>query len=428
MLESRLHVAILLPIIALLPFARAATFPDLVIPQTSSIQLKPGNADPADLDKIQSLGFKCVRRGFTWQAIEAKKGVYDFRKYDALMSELNSRGISVIGCLAFGNKLYGKVTTDDGRAGYAQFAAALAAHFKGQHIFWEIWNEPNIKTFWGSQSTGLHNSEQYADEYVALVKATVPAMKQANPDCLVFGGAVSGLWADSFKWQEFCFKKGILTSGIDAWSVHPYSSTCPEDVIDSYNAVRKLMVASGGSADFPIVNSERGYPLGKAEGYAGGDPTLSKQYQAWHFVRQQLIDMLSGIHLTNWYEWSGKEGFSLYQPGSPLPIYSACKTMLQQLDGYRIDKRLPTSRDRDFVLRMINDKTGRVKLVAWSAPPPKGTPDQAPSHAIEIPVNASGDLSAYDIDGAKGTIHVNAGAITLTITGAPQYVVISPGN
>ncbi|HEX4124319.1 MAG TPA: cellulase family glycosylhydrolase [Tepidisphaeraceae bacterium] len=390
--------------------------------------MKGNNSTPAELDKIAALGFKYVRRGFIWESIERNKGVYDFSNVDQFMKDCDARGLSVIGCMAFSNKLYGKVTTDAGREGYAKFAAALAAHFKGQNILWEIWNEPNVKTFWGAQSTGTHNSEQYAGEYVALVRATVPAMKAANAHCFVLGGAVSGLWSESFKWQQFCFKKGVLKTGIDAWSVHPYSSKSPEDVIESYQTVRKMMVASGGSVDFPIINSERGYPLGKAEGYAGGDIALSKQYQAWHFVRQQLVDMLSGVRLTSWYEWSGKEGFSLYQPGTPLPIYNACKVMMEQLDGYRIDKRLPTSRDRDFVLRMVNEKTGGIKLVAWSAPPPEGTPDAAPKHSIDIPVTAGGVLRDCDIYGQQTAVHANGGKISLDISGAPQYVTLVPGK
>ena len=180
--------------------------------------------------------------------------------------------------MAFSNKLYGKVTTEEGRQGYAAFAAALAAHYKGQDVLFEIWNEPNVRTFWGAQSPARHNSKEFAEGYVALVQATVPAMKKADPDCFVMAGSVSGLWSASCQWQEDCFQKGILKTGIDAWSVHPYSTKCPEDVVEGYQKVRDLMAASGAPRDFIILNSERGYPVGKAEGFAGGDAARSKEY------------------------------------------------------------------------------------------------------------------------------------------------------
>jgi len=44
-------------------------------------------------------------------------------------------------------------------------------------------NEPNTQSFWRK---GTSNSMQYADEYMALVNTTVPKMKAANPDCIVF--------------------------------------------------------------------------------------------------------------------------------------------------------------------------------------------------------------------------------------------------
>ncbi|HOF19016.1 MAG TPA: hypothetical protein PK082_08905, partial [Phycisphaerae bacterium] len=107
----------------------------------------------------------------------------------------------------------------------------------------------------------------------------------------------------------------------------------------------------------------------------------------------------------------------------PTPAYTACKFMIEQLDGYRLDKRIPLDSPRDFVLRFVH-KNGGQKLVAWTSPPPGESPDKAATHAVRIPVRATGALKAYKLYGEQDTVEARNGAITLMLTGAPQYVVV----
>ena len=416
----------------------SAAWPDTTIPGSFSVQLKGGpNSTPESLDMVKELGVKWIRHAFQWEGIEKTAGVYDFTDMDAFVKNCTDRGLSIIGCIAFGNKLYGPVALQPGRDAYAKYAAALAAHYKGQPIIWEIWNEPDTKTFWSHggmpDKNGKGNSEPFAEQYTALVAATAPAMKAADPNCTVLGGSVSGVWHDSFQWSDWCFQKGILKSGIDGWSIHPYSTKNPEDYIGSYDIVRDLMKKSGGPADFPFVNTERGYPVGKAEGFAGGDAALSKDYQAWHCVRQYLVDLLYGVKLTSWYEWSGNEGFSLVQNNVKTPAYNAAKFMIDTLSGYKLDQRIKVDSDRDFVLRFVNS-TGGVKIVAWTAPPAGETPEKGNSpdkivnHDISVPVTVAGPLDDFQIYGDKSSLTVNGGTVKVSLTGAPQYITVSAGK
>ena len=386
------------------------------------VQLKGGaRAGEENLDEIQKLGLRWVRRGFIWESVEKQKGVYDFEEYDKLVADCKQRGLNVIGCIAFSNKLYGHAKDPEGRAAYAAYAAALAEHFKNDPVVWEIWNEPNTKTFWGKHGK-VGNSEPYAQEYYNLVAATVPEMKKANPKAFIMAGSVSGLWTESIKWMGYVFADGVLKTGIDGWSVHPYAFKCPEEYIQVYGDMRKQMEAAGGPADLTLINSERGYPIGKAEGYAGGDPALSQEYQAWHIVRQYLVDMYLGVGATIWYEWDGSEGFQIYaKDGEPKPAYNAAKVLIEQLKGYKLDKRLPLESDRDFVFQFTN-AAGNVKLVAWMAQPAGTEPDKIVPHAVKIPVAASGQLATANIYGEKGTVEPKAGSIELTLKGAVQYV------
>lgn len=397
--------------------------PDGTIPSNVGVQLKADNENPENLDRIRDLGMKWVRRGFIWESVEKEKGVYDFSRYDKFVQNCEDRGLSIIGCIAFSNKIYGHVKDEPARSAYAKFAAALAERYKGRNIIWEVWNEPNTKTFWGKHgATG--NSDQYAEEYTNLVKATVPEMRKANPDCVILAGSVSNMWTESYKWMSLCFNKGMLDVDWNIWSVHPYGVKAPEDYIEAYAYTRKLMEDAGGKATRQWINSERGFPIGKAEGYAGGNPEMAYEYQAWHIVRQYMIDLLEGVPVTIWYEWSGKEGFSLYKEGEPTKAFNACKVMIKVLSGYKLEKRLPTENVRDFVL-LFKNQSGNEKLVIWSAPPPMESPDKIQTHTIQINVGKkSGKLNLVDIYGKESKIKISNGNFNATLTGAPQYITV----
>jgi hypothetical protein len=405
---------------------RAAALPDTAIPGSFGVQLKNHNANNENLAKISATGIKVVRRGFIWREIEKQEGVYDFSAYDLLIDECEKNNLQLLGCLALeNNKLYGLINTDRARQGYADFAAAAAKRYQNRNVIWEIWNEPNIASFWGKH--GKANTEQFAAEYTALVKTAIPAMRAVNPDAVILAGSVSGVWEGPYKWMKFCFDKGILKTGLSGWSIHPYSTKNPEDYIAHYTAIRQMMADAGADENLPILDTERGYPLGKAEGYAGGDPALSEQYQAWHLVRQYMIELLCGIKLTNWYEWGGlpgnKEGFALCTADKETPAYTACRFILAHLKGYRFDQRIELPSDRDFVLRLTN-ANGGIKLVAWTSPPANATADQAKEHEVQIPMEESGEFPLCQLYGERDNVTMEAGKITLTLKPAPQYITI----
>ena len=245
-------------------------------------------------------------------------------------------GIRTLFILDYRNPLYGDPeTTEEGREAYAKWAAASAGHFKGRDVVWEIWNEPNVG-FW--KGKGGLNSPEFADQYVALVKKTVPAMRAADPDCCILGGSVSCLWRDSFRWLDEAFKQGLLQTGINALSVHPYGFSRPELCIDprepgavkdGYAVLREMLAKAGAAMDFPVVNSEVGYPAEKK---------VTLEQQAMLFVRQYLVDQMCDVRMTIWYNWDERDAEAHKVP-QPRPGAAAGLQGLQEHDAG--DGRLP---------------------------------------------------------------------------------------
>lgn len=407
--------------------------PEPGFPQCVGVQLKPDTWNDATLNEVAKLGFKIVRRGIYWSAVEKEKGVYDFSKFDAQMKTCKDLGLTVIVCL-FGNNngLYEDpsnkaITTEAARQGYAAFAAAAAAHYADQPIVWEIWNEPNVQTFWRK---GQHNSPEFAKEYSDLVNLTVPAMLKANPEAFVVAGSVSNYWEPSYQWTESCFKNGVLKSGIKGWSVHPYGVKTPEEFKVGHDRTKALL-KQYGAPDLPIIDTERGFTAQKndditLEGWSGGDLSKVNDYQAWHIVRQYLVDQIEGIGFTSWYELKGNEGFSLYRDGKPAPALEAFQTMMKELDGYHFAQLVPAESARDRLAVFVN-KDGAQKLVAWTTPVPGGSPDETKEHDVIVklsprPGDSLDELLTVNLRGQETKAAIGLG---LHLTGAPQYVALA---
>jgi hypothetical protein len=400
--------------------------PESHIPYCCGVQLKTRNFTIDTLDQVYRLGFRIVRRGFYWKSVEREKGVYDFSDYDAQMQHARKLGLTVVGCLFGGNRLYedhgqgGAILSEAARQGFARFAAATAKHYQEQKVLWEIWNEPNVRTFW--RKDGKHNSDAFAHEYTALVQAVVPAMMQADPDCLVMAGSVSNYWEPSYAWTESCFAKGILTSGIRAWSVHPYGVKTPEEFGLGHARMRALLERYG-VPDLPLVDTERGFAVKeRAEGWSGGSKARAREFQGWHFVRQFFVDQMHGLRLTVWYEWDG-DAFGLMGDDGSRPALNACRVMFEQLNGYRFTRRLASDAPRDYAL-VFENEAGTRKLVAWTSPPAQGSPDEAETHEVAIDVLEPSFSQVVSHTGATDQVLLNVGSIRLVLSGAPQYVTV----
>ena len=410
------------------PFVKStaqAAIPDGTIPSGLGVQLKGHNDDPGNLAHIAEAGFTWVRRGFIWESIEKEKGSYDFSRADAFLNDCEANGLTVLACMAFNNKLYGHVKDEPARSAYAAWAAAMADHFRGRNIVFEIWNEPNTMTFWGKHGP-KGNSPEYAGEYTLLVKETTAAMKKVDKDCIILAGSVSNLWSESYNWITYCFRDGMMDLDWDIWSVHPYGLKAPEDYINAYSHVRHLMSeASDGRVEKRVwFNSERGFPLGKNEGYAGGDPALAEEYQAWHLIRQYLIDRLEGVPVTIWYEWSGNEGFSLWDGNKESKALQAFRILAREFNGYKITRRIENGNPRDFIL-LLEDSRGRRKIACWTAPPEMNTVDKTVPHPVTIRADGlRGKVNVLDLYGDLSVCKTRRGAMILTVTGSPQYIIL----
>jgi len=410
----------------------AASLPAQVISNprirfTTGIQLKNEDMSTAALNKAQDTGVKLVRKALYWDSIETSPGVFNWTQADGWVSSMETRGFTMLITLVWNNRDYEDIydraiVTEPGRQAFASFAATVAARYAGKDIIFEIWNEPNLRSFWHDNPQNVSNTDAMAEEYTELVKDTVPAMKAAAPNCRVVAGSISALWNDSFNWFERCIEVGILSSGIDGISVHPYGFRWPEQAyVSGYPVIRQLMNNNGG-ANLAIVTSEVGYP--ESWLIERGFTTANvKQAQAWQFVRQNLVDAMAGIQGTIWYELTDPSYGVLETNLTERPTFTAAQVLTSQLDGYHYVQRVTLPSALDYAA-IFENAAGQRKLVAWTTPDPTLPTNQrleAP-HSVSLPVGVPGAYAVVDTFGTVTNLTAAATNLTVTIGGGPVYV------
>jgi polysaccharide biosynthesis protein PslG len=308
----------------------------------------------AELSAMQAGGCAFVRTDLTWRNVESTQGIYDFSGFNDTYARFAARGIRLLYVLDYDNPLYGtNLASTTFRNGFANFAAAAAANFKGEGVDFEIWNEPN---------TGGYTAMQNAYTYVNLVKKAAPAIRAADPTAAILGPALSNVGSTAQTWLQSCCGYGLLNY-VDAVSVHTYADT-PEEVVPDYAAVKSLITQYHPSGSIPIVSSEVGWSL----------TNFTAQQQADYMARMYLVNFSQGIPLSCWYtfkdggyditnrEWN----FGIVTPDiQAKPAYNKLKLLTASLKGTTFSQKLSDGNSADWLLEFTLP-SGQKTLAAWT--------------------------------------------------------------
>jgi len=246
------------------------------------------------------LGVKWARCQTGWARTEKTRGQYDFGWLDEVVDGLLKIGIQPWFNLGYGNPLYtpkadatavGWVPVFDEAAmdGWKKFTAKTAEHFKGRVRHYEIWNEPNITSFWKPGKAD-------AVAYTKLVAQTAPLIRERVPGAVIIGGAFAGVPHDYFK---TCLENG-LAKLVDKIAYHPYRPI-PEQGYDE--DVRKLRQAlkEHDAKHVALWQGECGCPSQKGSSGALSQQDWTEERQAKWVLRRILSDLRLEIELTSYF-------------------------------------------------------------------------------------------------------------------------------
>jgi hypothetical protein len=311
-------IAVLAALLVLLPAPARSARPrlgDTVAVNTHYGGVR-GAVDEVALARLAAAGVARIRNDLDWAGIERTPGVYDFSAIDPLVEAAERAGLRLLLILDYGNALYGPpgaVVDATGRAAFAAFAAAAAARYAGRGIIWEVWNEPNVAQFWNGP--GGIRPDPLA--YAALVAAAAPAIRAADPDATILGGAVfiglPAVIAALGGVGGIDFLRAIIGAGVlehvDGLSIHAYRAEAPETLAADVATIRAAM---GRRARRRLLwVSEWGYSTYDSTAPPTGLnflPAVSEARQASWDARMLLSDFALGV-----------VGTVIYQDRDPVP-------------------------------------------------------------------------------------------------------------
>lgn len=328
------------------------------------MQIDPGSDLNRALTLARSAGMGWVKIQLRWENLEERPGEINWDYIDNIVSAVHGAGLrplfSIVTAPAWSRPgLEGTHGPPTNPQDFANFAAALAGRHAGRIGAIEVWNEQNLYHEWGGR--GRVN----AADYVRLLCAAYPAIKQADPNVVVISGGPTptginedGIAVDDLIYVDQMYQAG-LKNCLDALGAHPGGYNNPPDDDPNHNSrgtteykghwsfyfrrveqYRDVMVQYGDQdkqiwiTEFGWASHPNPYP---DYAYARDN---SEQDQADFIVRAFQIgrerDYIGGMMLWNLNfapaaepddRWA-KEAFSiLRRDWSPRPAYSAIQNM-----------------------------------------------------------------------------------------------------
>ena len=217
----------------------------------------------------REVGASWVRVVVNWAQIETAPGVFDWGNTDRVVDAARAQGYSVLAVLAgtpawaqgpIPSLLPGAVPVDPNT--YGAFAGAAAAHLGNRVDSYEVWNEPNIPSFFAPVD---------AARYVGLLRAAYPAIHTADPGATVLSAGLATT-IDTGAWTvaPVTFLQQMYAAGaggfMDAVALHPYTFpfTVENDPNGQWAQVDQAYgtMAANGDGGKKIWITELGAPTG----------------------------------------------------------------------------------------------------------------------------------------------------------------------
>jgi len=272
-----------------------------------------------ELRLIRDVGGSIVRTDFAWSSIQSTSSAsYVWGSMDAKVARAQAQGLTVLGIIGYAPQWasYSGCTVGANQAcapadpnQYAAFAAAVVAHYP-QITYWELWNEPNLKGFWGPAPTST--------DYVRILNAAYIAIKAVNPNAVIISAGLAP--ASDVVGQKIApttFVTSMYANGatFDILGYHPYSYPSSPDNANGNGwqmmyTIRNTMVANGDSAKkiwitevgAPTCGPGSAFSFNQTAGFTSSDYMTQQALIAFATSTINDVNSLSYIGAFIWYE------------------------------------------------------------------------------------------------------------------------------
>ena len=205
------------------------------------------NEPPArTCEMMRMAGLRWVRSDVAWRGIEKKPGVWDFSRYDRILSECEAEGVQLLPIIyrppAWAQPVWEHLDE------WAEFVRRFVEHYGRRCPVVEIWNEQNVTHFWEGRSNTTN--------YLAVLRRAYETVKSVDPSIRVAFGGAAGVPLDFI---EDIYRQGGADA-FDIMNVHPYTIPYhPEGNLDAKLEDLRALMAKYGDAGKPVWATEIGY-------------------------------------------------------------------------------------------------------------------------------------------------------------------------
>jgi len=262
---------------------------------TSPFGIQAGTLVDSLVERAAEIGVKWTRLGISWPAVEKEKGTYSWEQTDKAFEIALKNGITPFVYIGSGNSLYSKITTYDdpklaeiygskpeppikdtaAMIAFLNFTRAAVERYRDKIDYWEVWNEPNHRNYWGAKPDGK--------EYGSLLVQTAKVIRELDPESKIIGGSMAGIDPD--------FTDDFLSVGsdklIDIISYHNYGAV-PEQRV--YRAIELWEVINKYNPEIELWQGECGYPSHSSTRDYRGRAPWGLNIQAKWLLRQSFVD------------------------------------------------------------------------------------------------------------------------------------------
>ncbi len=178
------------------------------------------------LDDAVLVGVRWIRMDLSWTTIQPDgPGTYRWAAFDRVVNGARARGLKVLPILTWtpdwardaGCKRFS--CPPHSASQFARFAKAAVKRYQPKGVrIWEVWNEPNLDTFWPNPNP---------TRYAALLKTTYAAIRSVDARAQVLLGGLSALENRAPSIGPRQFLTSVCRAGgcraMDGVSYHPYT-------------------------------------------------------------------------------------------------------------------------------------------------------------------------------------------------------------
>jgi O-antigen ligase len=188
--------------------------------------------DPRSLEQaltdLEDGGFRWLRQRFSWNAIEASPGEYEWSAWDAVVEGAIRHNLALVAVLD-GSPAWARAEVDGENPlappmetrYFGDFASVFAERYGDQIDLYQIWDEPNIAPHWGAR-------EVDPAAYARLLREGAIRIRAADNNAVVLLAALApNVESGGENLSDLLFLDAVYNDGASEWfdlaSAQPYA-------------------------------------------------------------------------------------------------------------------------------------------------------------------------------------------------------------